>query len=207
MRRLVHIPIIHSEADMGSARDTLRRTYIETRGQEAWDESRRAIAEFWDALEDATASLDLDFSKVRVYQDGLPVCGIEDKIVRDLSGQGVPNYRIVLNLMERGAVLEGTEDPKLLRREYELLMRSLQSADDKTKIDWNEAAHTAQLEEVLDSRDRFIANRIDATLLPDETGILFLGALHRAVDHLPSDIKVVSLSEMLEVPLRDGLIR
>ena len=183
---------------MGSAQNELRRVYIETLGADAWEQSRRAIAEFWDATEKAVNSLHLDYRKVRLYQDGLPVSGLEEKIVRDLAAQGGANYRILLRLMERGASLEGTEDPDLLRTEYELTMRAAPGAAVKAAAGAPHDASAKQFQELLDQRDRFIARRIDATLNPGEIGILFLGALHRAVEKLPDDVRVVSLPEMLQ---------
>src|SRR5262249_55932565 len=79
--------------------------------------------------------------KARLYQDGLPACGLEEKIVRDLAMQGVPNYRILLKLMERGATLEGTEDPDLLRTEYELIMSTAAGATD---AGWHEGGLAAR---------------------------------------------------------------
>jgi hypothetical protein len=177
---------------MGSAGTTVRRAYVDRAGENAWEKSRLAIADFWDAIETAMDSLRLDYRKARLYQDGLPACGLEEKIVRDLAMQGVPNYRILLKLMERGATLEGTEDPDLLRTEYELIMSTAAGATDAGR---SEGA--ARLRDLLDQRDRFIARRIDATLAPEDIGILFLGALHRAVQKLPGSIQVVSLPQML----------
>ena len=48
---------------------------------------------------------------------------------------------------------------------------------------------------LLDQRDRFIAGRIDATLRPGETGMLFLGAHHRVVRMLPATIAVQRLDD------------
>ena len=194
MRRLLHIPIIHGPADMGSARNTLRCAYAERGGEDIWEKSRSAIAEFWDAVERAVDNLRLDCRKARLYQDGLPVCGLEEKIVRDLAMQGVPNHRILLKLMERGATLEGTEHPDLLRTEYALIMNPVPGANDAGRTD---RARAGQFRELLDQRDRFIARRIDVTLAQDETGILFLGAMHRAPERLPDSIGVVSLPQML----------
>ena len=179
---------------MGSAGNTVRRAYVGRAGENAWEKSRLAIADFWDAIETAMDSLRLDYRKARLYQDGLPACGLEEKIVRDLAMQGVPNYRILLKLMERGATLEGTEDPDLLRTEYELIMSTAAGATDAGR---SEGVRAARLRDLLDQRDRFIAWRIDATLALGDIGILFLGALHRAVQKLPGSIQVVSLSQML----------
>ena len=179
---------------MGSAGNTVRRAYVDRGGENAWEKSRLAITAFWDAIETAMDSLRLDYRKARLYQDGLPVCGLEEKIVRDLAMQGVPNHRILLKLMERGAAIEGTEDPDLLRSEYELIMTTAVGATDACRP---EGARAAQLRDLLDQRDRFIARRIDATLTQQDIGILFLGALHRAVQELPGSIQVVSLPKML----------
>jgi len=183
LRQLLHIPIVHGHAEMGSAGNTVRRAYVDRAGENAWEKSRLAIADFWDAIETAMDSLRLDYRKARLYQDGLPACGLEEKIVRDLAMQGVPNYRILLKLMERGATLEGTEDPDLLRTEYELIMSTAAGATDAGR---SEGVRAARLRDLLDQRDRFIARRIDATLAPGDIGILFLGALHRAVVALDS---------------------
>jgi hypothetical protein len=46
-------------------------------------------------------------------------------------------------------------------------------------------------EELLKKRDRFIARRINSTLRPGETGILFLGMLHSLAALLDEDIRVI----------------
>jgi len=230
LRQLLHIPIVHGHAEMGSARNKVRRAYVDRRGEIAWQKSRQVIAEFWDVIEKAVDSLHLDYRKARLYQDGLPTCALEEKIVRDLAARGLPNYRILLKLMERGATLEGTEDPDLLRTEYELIMKAALEHDPEKvgtgfrkrscstnkleRDDDSKQSHhalgtaqaaappengpAAQFRDLLDQRDRFIAQRIDATLRGGEIGILFLGALHHAVEKLPNGIHVVSLPQMLE---------
>jgi signal transduction histidine kinase len=62
---------------------------------------------------------------VRLYQDGLPVCGREEEIVRDLAGSGSQNHQILLELIARGARLTGSESPSLLLEEYELARQLL----------------------------------------------------------------------------------
>jgi len=187
---------------MGSAQNEVRLAYVERGGEDAWERSRQAIAEFWDAVERAVDSLRLDYRKMRLYQDGLPVCGLEEKIVRDLSAQGGPNFRILLKLAARGATLEGTEDPDLLRTEYELIMKTAAFGASREAAGLSEGANAGKIRELLDLRDRFIARRIDTTLLEGEVGILFLGALHHVVDKLPATIEVVSLPEVLGAAAR-----
>ena len=71
----IHIPIVHGHAEMGAARNKVRRAHVERRGEDAWDKSGRVIAELWQAIEQTFDSLHLDYRKVRLYQDGLPLCG------------------------------------------------------------------------------------------------------------------------------------
>lgn len=197
MRRLIHVPIVHSQTDLGPVQERVRRAYIEKGGEEAWKASREAVAEFWNAIEKAMDSLRLDYRKVRLYQDGLPVCGQEERLVRDLARAGGANYRILLKLSERGAAIEGTEDPDLLRKEFELIMAGSHADAGAGDAETGKDANAAVFRDLLDRRDRFVARRIDATLRPGETGILFLGALHRAIEALPDTIRVTSLSEFL----------
>lgn len=197
MRRIIHVPIVHSQTDLGPIQERVRQAYIENGGEEAWKASREAVAQFWNAVEEAMDHLPLDYTKLRLYQDGLPVCGQEERIVRDLAQQGGANYRILLKLAERGARIEGTEDPDLLRREYELIMGSLSAGVGDVAGQTGTAETAAVFRDLLERRDRFIALRIEKTLQAGETGILFVGALHRAAMMLPDTIEVTSLSEFL----------
>jgi len=196
LRRLIHVPIVHSQADMGPIQDRVRQAYIEKGGEQAWKASREAVAEFWNAIENAMDRIRLDYTKLRLYQDGLPVCGLEEKIVRDLAQQGGANYRILLKLTGRGAKLEGTEDPDLLRKEYELIMAGVHADAGSLGANTDKDGIAEVFRDLLDRRDHFIAQRIDRTLQAGETGILFLGALHRATAMLPDTIQVMSLSEL-----------
>jgi hypothetical protein len=190
------VPIVHSQADMGPIQDRVRQAYIEKGGEQAWKASREAVAEFWNAIENAMDRIRLDYTKLRLYQDGLPVCGLEEKIVRDLAQQGGANYRILLKLTGRGAKLEGTEDPDLLRKEYELIMAGVHADAGSLGANTDKDGIAEVFRDLLDRRDHFIAQRIDRTLQAGETGILFLGALHRATAMLPDTIQVMSLSEL-----------
>jgi len=206
LRRLIHVPIVHSQADLGPIQERVRQAYIEKGGEEAWRASREALAEFWNAMEIAMDRLSVDYTKLRLYQDGLPVCGLEEKIVRDLAQQGGVNYRILLKLMGRGAKIEGTEDPDLLRKEYELIMAGVRTGAGSLGADADKDGNAGLLRDLLDRRDRFVAQRIDKTLQVGETGILFLGALHHAAAMLPDTTQVTALSEFLRAGVANPLI-
>lgn len=194
-RRLIHIPIVHGQAELGSLSADVRDLYIAQKGHDAWDESRRAIADFWQDLERKIRALDPDCGTLRLYQDGLPLCGREAEIVGDLAETGGVNYRILLFLMARGATLEGTESPELLLKEYRLLKAGAVRRGDRIRR--TPSADAAVAAALLRERDRFIARRIATTLQPGETGMLFIGALHRVADWLPPTIEVETLDDMV----------
>jgi hypothetical protein len=206
LRRLVHVPIVHGQADLGPIQESVRQAYLDKGGEVAWKASREALAEFWNAMEIAMDRLPIDYTKLRLYQDGLPVCGLEEKIVRDLAQQGGTNYRILLKLKERGAKIEGTEDPDLLRKEYELIMAGVHAGAGSLGAGAAKGGNAEVLRDLLDRRDRFVAQRIDKTLQTGETGILFLGALHRAAAMLPNTIQVISLSDFLRTGASNPLM-
>jgi hypothetical protein len=67
------------------------------------------VAKMWDQIESVVDKLPVTAGKVRVYQDGLPVCAHERQIVSQLAEAGSRNHRLLLRLEARGAVLMGTE--------------------------------------------------------------------------------------------------
>ena len=114
MRRLLIVPIIHSQTDLGSLTETVNATKELALGTEKAHSIRRTIQEFWESLKSALQAMDLPFQKLLVYQDGLPVVEnatlqIERQIVNELAQKGSPNHRLVAWLMEQGAGLVGTE--------------------------------------------------------------------------------------------------
>ena len=197
-RRLIHIPVVHSLTELGSIATDVRDLYVAQKGRDAWDQSRPVIADFWRDLQRKIKALDLDCDKLRLYQDGLPVCGREAEIICDLVETGGVNYRILLFLMARGAKLEGTESPELLLQEYRLLKAEAARQRDRN-CETPRADSAVSVRVLLEQRDRFIARRIDATLQPGETGMLFVGGLHRVVDMLPRTIDVRALDDIIQV--------
>jgi len=189
-RKLIHIPIIHTEADMGALSGSVRRAALEKSGLRGLKNKANFVDKIWTEIEQTIEGLELSFEKVRLYQDGLPVCGNESEIVADLAASGSRNHRMLMRLMEKGATVMGTESPEFLLEEYELAKKILAS-----KGTIKSMRLQAQMKPLSDSllkrRDRFIADRINDTLCPGETGILFLGMLHAIVHLLDKHIAVV----------------
>ena len=185
MRKLILIPIIHTSVDLGSLSESVKAHYLKRFGPSVWNQREEIVTKLWNDIQEKINVLDIDYKKVRIYQDGLPECGFEQEIVGELAKAGSSNHQLILSLIDKGATLMGTEDPQLLIQEYQLQQQSkdtLHSHQEKTE----EAAR------LLEARDRFIVKRIDETLQAGETGLLFLGASHRLDTLNSTDIRVES---------------
>lgn len=181
-RRLIWVPIIHTPEDLGKLRASIRDRHIGHRGTAGWNAHVRAVGEFWREVRRRVERLDADPSRLRLYQDALPICGFEEKIVLELAQAGGANHRLLADLMARGASLTGTESPHLLVEEYELNRRAMAGEVIEGFAEKSRA--------LLEGRDRFIADRIARTLQPEETGLIFLGMAHSLEGLLPEEIAV-----------------
>jgi hypothetical protein len=200
MRRLVHIPIIHTSADLGSLSALVQEHYAKVCGKSSWSQREDIVKALWIDIETSLDALRLDAQKTRIYQDGLPICGFEDRIVRELASAGSSNHQLILRLLDRGAVLMGTEDAQLLMEEYEMQKRHLTQGANKGPRSEEQIRH---LDRVLQARDTFIAKRIVDTLQGDEVGLLFLGALHRLKAMFQSaDIQMETLGDTSHKAIR-----
>ena len=196
MRTLIYVPIVHSEADLGSLACELNSRFKSAFGEEVLNRRRASIEDMWAGLERKLLALPLEWPRTKLYQDGLPVCGKEFEIVRDLACQGSRNYQILLKLMELGAILTGTEDAGLVVKDYRRIQRLIEAAssgEDDRLLDELRIEGDALLRE----RDAFIANRIEATLCEGETGMLFIGLLHHVDEILNRGFEVRHLIHSL----------
>ena len=144
--------------------------------------------QYWRTISEHVQKLPVDFSTLRVYQDGLAdvLSEITAKIVDETQ---TPNYTLLRWLRNKGAQIIGTEDPALLLQEY----RALQSIFNGTN---EEQKYMARLEYgkisayLLESRDEYIAQRIKATLPEGGMGILFIGLAHDVKKLLEQEMEV-----------------
>ena len=192
MRALIYFPIIHSPQDLGSLSKAARELRSDAQENKYLD----AVKQFWEIVATTIEGLELDYSGLKLYQDGLPVCGKEKEIVAEVAELGSENHRLLQTLNKKGAVLMGTESPELLVKERELIMQMLIPTELKET-----SLESAQV--LLNQRDEYIAQRINQTLQDNEMGILFLGLMHNIEAKLPEDIFLI---EPLGKPsiLRDG---
>lgn len=188
MRRLLYIPIIHSEADLGSTGSGLARQSAALSGEERWAIHQETVSKFWESV--AAYLRSLDSRRLSVYQDGLPADGETGRrIVEQAAARGSQNYQLVLEMLNSGAELRKTENPVLLLREYENIHSSGEGQRDTEQ-------YRSQRDRLLEERDAFIAETIGATLKEGELGVLFMGAFHNVTPRLAADISV----EMVKDP-------
>lgn len=201
LRRLVYVPILHAREDSGQAR--LQR-YAQSAAADgrAVSESEKsgamdrefiaddsAVGEMWAGITAKIEELNLPWNKTRIYQDGLPVSGKELEIVTRLTDNGSWNHLLILNLLKKGAKLEGTENMDFLMREYDLLnilLMKNSGAEQSAAM----AEYQAKSRELLKLRDEFILNRFKATLREGEVGIVFMGVMHRLDKMLEKDFLI-----------------
>ena len=193
LRKLIVVRIVHTPADMGSMKDGLEKDGISRIGRQRWEENQRKIEKFWDEAESEVLSMDVDSSRIRIYQDGLPVAGeLGERIVRETADRGSRNYDIIAKLMDRGARIEATESPDLLRQEYGFIKGFVEARSPEERAA-AEARYEQVKDDLMEKRDLFIARTIGSTLREGEVGLLFIGALHSIVPKLDKDIEVKCL--------------
>jgi len=189
-RRLIWIPIVHTEADLGNMAESVRNWYVRKMGRAKWAKHVADIDRLWREIRARIEKMHLDYAKVRLYQDGLPNCSHEEQIVRDLARAGSQNHQLLADLMEKGATIMGTESPELLLEEYNLAREALVASGGGQPR--KASPRQSQISKaVLERRDRYIAERVAQTLQAGETGLAFLGALHSLAGRLPPDIEIV----------------
>ena len=199
-RTLIYIPIIHTQTDMGALSEPIRRLKVKGLGRTGWQRNVNLVDKLWAEIERAIERLVLPYDRVRLYQDGLPVCGREVEIVSELAKAGSRNHRLLLRLRGKGATIMGTESSELLVEEYQLVKEAFASGKPEAATQ-GEARRKALRDSLLKRRDQHIARRVNGTLLPGETGLIFLGMLHSLGPWLDKDIRVVY---PVRQPLRRG---
>jgi hypothetical protein len=195
MRLLILVPIIHTEQDMGSFTEQAKQAYVHKYGLAKWEQHLEVIHGLWTGIRQLTyqliEALALPYARIRLYQDGLPECGREEELVKEVAGRGSKNHQLLLDLTQKGAKLMGTESPDLLIQELTLLRAGLSTPPAPEKA--GAAPLSDQSSKLLAERDDYIAQRINDTLCANEIGFLFLGLAHSVEALLHADIQVKHL--------------
>ena len=206
MRLLILVPIIHTEQDMGSFSEPVKQAYVQKYGLAKWEQHLEVINGLWTAIDQLIdqliEGLAVPYASFRLYQDGLPVCGREEELVKEVAGRGSKNHQLLLDLVQKGATLMGTESPGLLTQELTLLRTGL--AASPTSEQAGAAPAIDEGRKLLAERDCYIAQRINDTLYADEIGFLFLGLAHSVEARLQPDIQVKHLLPSLSAKPSDS---
>ncbi len=196
-RRLLYVPIIHTEADLGSVGKDIAARGLREFGETLWKRHEETVLGFWDAIAGYFDSIHV--AGFKIYQDGM-VAGGETAmtIVQDVLHTGSRNYQIISELIRKGAVLVKTEDLNLVKEERDWILKITQEKSRTQKL---AAALKYKLAKntLLERRDKFIAKQINDTLQEGESGILFIGAIHRVRKWCEKDILVEELKDINKV--------
>lgn len=184
MRTLYYVPMLHTPKELGGLKEKIQKIERRRYGEQYVKTLFGEIEKFWKEAGQRIVNAGLFnkeiASKTHIFIDGLPnvADNLVEIIVSDLTKQNIPIYQIVKKLQRSGAKVHGTEDPKLLKKEYELWTKATQEQPIDLK--------TAQ--SLLEMRDKAIAERINETVPDNEIGVLFIGKAH---DVLPKLADVV----------------
>jgi len=193
MRRLIYVPIIHTEADLGSLDEEIEERTKAVFGDADWQKHKENVNRYWQEVYDYWEHKNIP--GLKIFQDGMPIDGVGgEKIVRSMAINGSVNYKIVEKLIDKGAILIQTEDAELLKEEY-FLTRDLVKSDPASISPKALAQYKKRKDELLKERDTYIASRIDADLQDGDTGVCFLGASHQVLSRLPKNIEVITLKD------------
>jgi hypothetical protein len=199
MRNLIYIPIIHSSADMGSMASELTRKSINEFGEEFWNTHVDTVNQYWEVIRHYCDTIDFDGKPVKIYQDGMVADGdIALKIMEDSVKAGSKNYEIISRLVNHGATIVKTEDLSMVKKELDMLKSMPTSGSLIMKV-IKIIRFKISRHKLLVQRDKFIAETINRTLAPNETGIIFIGAYHGVLNKLSKDIVVKEVKEINKV--------
>lgn len=156
-------------------------------------EEKEAIQRQWKKLGEWFEKLPAQLKGARVYCEAFYVNQPKEDITEiELLPKEESLEKIVKKMLERGAEIEGTEDPFLHQLVGKLM--KLGEIADRLPASETKKELMEKLEIVYDKaqkeRDRFIAEQIEKTLSDGEGGFLFVGAGHEVEEFLPADIEV-----------------
>jgi len=197
LRTLLYVPIIHTEADLGSVGEDITKRGLKEFGETLWKSHVETVLGFWDAIAEYFNAVEA--SDFKIYQDGMVADGeIGMTIVEEAAKAGSRNYQVISGLIRRGAILVKTEDLNLVKEERDWILKITHAKNRVQKLD---AAMKYKLvkNSLLDKRDKFIAKQVNDTLQEEERGVLFIGAFHNVRKWLQKEIQVEELKDINKI--------
>lgn len=188
MRVLYYVPIIHTSEECGTLSPAIRQAFLSRFGEKVFEQLQKEIRAYWRLVEARIKKTVYDFNGLLIYQDSFPVGSRENTLeffgylLQD-HPQKSPNFNLIKELIDKGAILEGTEDMSIVLEQikiYQLAYEALSPLEQDRIL----AENAARANEIMRKRDTFIAQRICDTLPEDGRGILFIGRDHDVVAEL-----------------------
>jgi len=199
MRKLIYIPVIHTEADMGSMAKQLYHQKLPVTAEKKRLLHVETVNGFWNSIEIYLNHFQIPENGLKIFQDGMFAEGkMAMTILEEGIKSGSKNSVIVQNLIKQGATLIKTEDFTLVKEEYDQIQLILKAKNQFLRY-FHLLKYKLLKSHFLMKRDKFISAAINEALKPGETGILFIGAYHNIKNRLPSDIEIIELKEPQKV--------
>ena len=188
IRPLIYVPVLHTHNEAGEILLSLKAGKAKGPADTSADDQEKSVKEMWDGIHEKIRNTNISYPSTRIYQEAMPVCGREKVIAEKLAQKRSRNHQLILELAEKGASLEGTEDPDLLIEEYDNLSRLIDKAS-ASDLDHREALveYKEKSAALMKKRDAFIAERIKNTLKEGETPLVFMGVRHELEKVLRGD--------------------
>lgn len=197
MRRLIYVPIIHTNLDFGSLAENIEERSRVVTGDSKWQQHKEVVDLYWQVIANFWKCQNV--AGFKIFQDGMVVDGTVGKnIVKDLANKGSINHQIIEQLLEGGAELVQTEDPEPVKKEYRLIRELVERKSTLGSL-WSFFRYKLQKDRLLKARDAYIRKRINQCLGEGETGICFLGAYHQLLANLPKNIEIIVLKDPQKV--------
>ncbi len=151
MRKLLYLPILHNEADLGSLAKGIEERASAVIGASSWQKHKEIVRLYWQAI--ARYWNGKDVAGIKIFQDAMAADGeVGKKIVQSLAKDGSINHQIIEQLLERGATLIKTEDAALLKEEYFLTKELAEKKSDSFRC---LAHYKEQKDRLLKARDAY----------------------------------------------------
>lgn len=191
MRRLLYVPVIHEEIDLGIAGAALSQKSAALVGAQRWATHQAAVDQFWASV--AAYLRSFPVKQLKVYQDGLAAGGeLGIRIVEEAAKRASKNYQLILEMLQRGAELRSTENAALLQQERQNILGEQGGASNGQD---NSKEYRGRQDWLMRERDKFIAQTINGTLKEGEIGVLFIGAYHDVAAYLERDIATLQVRD------------
>jgi len=217
MIELLYFKIIHQSSETGLDEEIAKYPSYSSLSEEdrknTLDAIEQIYEEMWQAINNELNLLDFKaYSAVKVYRDSIariPNNDRDQNLPPEKKYQNHPHYlkqiyeksvsekaqKTIFNLLERGAILEGTEIKTWwichhhYQRIKDFLYDKIPNILYRTPL-LSKKALPAIESFIIAKRDQFIARTIDKTLKDRELGILFMGAAHMVDLYLLDEVDI-----------------